>query len=138
MPPVPVREAADVDRVEAVDVLVRIDRAEHGAGVDVLGQRHLAEDAVDLGIGVEPGDQRQQRVLRGLGRQAVLERADADLLAGLDLAADIDLARRIVADQDHGEAGARLAGGDHRVDFGLGLLVQLARDRAPVDDLRHV
>ena len=25
------------------------------------------QDAVDLGIGVEPGDQRQQRVLRGLG-----------------------------------------------------------------------
>ena len=31
-----------------------------------------------------------------------------------------------------------MAGRDHRVDRGLGLLVQLARDRAPVDDLRHL
>ena len=65
-------EAPDVDRVEAVDVLVGRNRAQHQAGVDMLGQRHLAEDAVDLGILVEPVDQRQQLVLRGIGGQAVL------------------------------------------------------------------
>ena len=33
---------------------------------------------------------------------------------------------------------ARLARGDELVDRGLGLLVELARDRLAVDDLRHL
>ena len=52
------RQAADVDRVEAVDILARRDRAQHDAGVDVRGQGNLDQDAVDFGIGIEPGNQR--------------------------------------------------------------------------------
>ena len=41
------REVAEVRRVQAVDVLRRIERADHGVAVEVRGQRQLHEDAVD-------------------------------------------------------------------------------------------
>jgi hypothetical protein len=131
------REAADVDRVEAVDVLARRDGAQHQAGVDVRRQRHLHEDAVDLRIGVEPGDERQQLVLRGLGRQTMLEALDPDFGAFLDLAADIHFARRIASHEDYRQARARRTGGDHSLDRRPGFVVELAGDRAPVDHLGH-
>ena len=53
-------QPADIDGMEAVDILGRIDRQQHVRGVDVPGQRQLHQDAVHAGIGVEPGDQRQQ------------------------------------------------------------------------------
>ncbi len=102
-----------------------------------LGSGTWHEDAVDFGIGVEPRDQRQQRVLRGSLGQPVLEAADADFLGLLELAADIDLARRIAADEHHREAGAGHARGDHRIDLRLGFFVELAGDCAPVDNVGH-
>ena len=42
-----------------------IDPAQHLLAVDVLGQRELDQDAVDLGIGVEPVHDRQQLGLGG-------------------------------------------------------------------------
>ena len=41
------QQAADVLRVDAVDVLARIDREQHAARVDAGGQRQLDQDAVD-------------------------------------------------------------------------------------------
>ena len=55
------------------------------------------------GSRVEFGDQRQQIGLRDIGRQHVLERRHAGGLGLLVLAADIDFAGGIVADQHHGE-----------------------------------
>jgi hypothetical protein len=46
--------------VEAVDILVGIDRVDDRLRVDLLGDRQLAEDTVDLRILVELLDQRQQ------------------------------------------------------------------------------
>ena len=40
---------ADVLRVEPVDVLGRVDRLDDGLLIDVVRQRELHEDAVDLG-----------------------------------------------------------------------------------------
>ena len=42
-------QPADIDRMEAVDILVRIDGQQHVRGVDVLGQRQLHQDAVHAG-----------------------------------------------------------------------------------------
>ena len=53
-------ELADIDEVEAVDVLFRRDRLDDLAGIDVAGQRKLDQDAVDRGIGVELLDQREK------------------------------------------------------------------------------
>ena len=37
--------------MEAIDVVVGIDRPQHALGVDVLGQWQLNQDAVDRGVG---------------------------------------------------------------------------------------
>ena len=115
-------EDTSQDTLLALIARLNADPKVHGILVQVPLPAHI-----DTGI-----------VLRGLGRQAMLERADADLLAALHLAADIDLACPVVTDEDHRQPRARLARGDQRVDFGLSLLVQLARDRAPVDDRGHL
>ncbi len=46
-------EAADVLGVEAVDVLRRVDGAQDRPVLDVVGDRHLDENAVDILVGVE-------------------------------------------------------------------------------------
>jgi hypothetical protein len=79
--------------------------------VDVFGHRHLHQDAVDRGVGVERGDARQQF---GLGQRGVVllhHRAQAVVLAGLDLVAHIHGAGRVFTHQDHGQAGLASARG---------------------------
>ena len=49
----PGRQAAGIHRMEAVDVLGRIDRGDDLLRIDLLRQRQLHQDAVDGGIGVE-------------------------------------------------------------------------------------
>ena len=59
-------QETDVFGVEAVDVFCRIDAAENGRGVDPVGQRQLDENAIDLGVPVEPVDELLE--LRLIGR----------------------------------------------------------------------
>jgi hypothetical protein len=101
------RQPAGIDRVEAVDVLVRVDRSDHlvAVAVERRRQRELDENAVDRRIVVERGDQRHQLRLRRVGRQGMLDRMEAELLGLPRLRPDIDLARRVLADQHHREAG---------------------------------
>ena len=57
-------ELPDVDRMEAVDVLLRIERVEHpplGVGAHRVGQRRLHEDPVVHVAAIQPVDERQQR-----------------------------------------------------------------------------
>ena len=72
-------------------------------------QRQLHQDAMHAGIAIELRDQCQQIGLRDVGRQHVLERRHAGRLRLLVLAADIDLARGIVADQHHRKPGRQAA-----------------------------
>ena len=68
-------QPADVVRMEAVDVLARIDALGHALRIDLLRQRQLHQDAVDRGIGVERVDQRQQLGFRRVaGRSCENER----------------------------------------------------------------
>jgi hypothetical protein len=46
-------ELTEVERMQAVDVLDWIDRADHARLVDVVGQRELDEETVDRLVGVE-------------------------------------------------------------------------------------
>ena len=99
-------QLADVHRVEAVDVLRGIDPAQHPLGVDLLA-------AAAAGRGC-----RESRDRRSAGRspRAVRPRCcrpasahDLRVHPGLDarlrLGPHVDLRRRILADQDHGEPG---------------------------------
>ncbi len=120
-------------RMQPVDVLGRIERVDDGFGVQRFRQRQLHQDAVHRRIAIELCDQRQQVVLRDIGRQHMLERRHAGGLRLLVLAADIDLAGGIAADQHHrepgrqsvlpldagdlvGNAGAKLRGNDFSID----------------------
>ena len=98
-----VGEQAGVDRGEAVDVLAGIDRGDHRVGIDLVGDRQLDEDAVDVLVEAEPADQLEQLVLVGLRRQPVVDRAHPDLLAGPVLVADVDLGGRVLADDHRGQ-----------------------------------
>ena len=102
--------------------------------VDLLGQRQLHQDAVHGRIGVELLHQRQQFGLADAVRQAVIERAHAGLDRDLGLAADIGLARRIVAGQHHRETGRDAVLRREALHLGRDLGAQLRRDGLAVDD----
>jgi len=87
------RQPSGIERMKAVDVLVRVDGGDHVRCVDLLRQRHLHQNAMDGAIGIEPLHQRYQFVLaRGRGKMKV-ERLHAGLDHCARLAADIGLAR---------------------------------------------
>ena len=89
---------------------------------------------MDLGIGVEPVDQRAQFALAGVGGQVVVEGMDADLLAGLALVAHVHRRSRIVADQHDGQARARLARRHPRLDADGEVVEQRVGDALAVED----
>ena len=133
----PDAQPPDIDDVEAVHILVRVDRGDHHLLVDMLGQRQLDEDAVHRRIGVEHADQRQQLVLRRRLGQAVGGADHARRLGRLALGTDIDLARRVLADDHHRQPRLaprrRLESGDQRRHA----FTQRRRERLAVDDVRR-
>ena len=64
-------QAADVVRVEAVDVFVRVNAFQHLDVIDAGRQRQLDQNAVDFLIGVQLVDQRQQLGFTGGSGQVV-------------------------------------------------------------------
>ena len=80
---------ADIDGMETIDIFVGVDRQQGGVLIHVLGQRELKQDAVDLGVVVHAVNQRHERFLGGVDREAVVIRVDAGLCAGLLLGADV-------------------------------------------------
>ena len=127
-------EPPDIHRMKSIDILARIDGVEHGAGIDLLGQRKLHQDAMHILVGIEFRDQRHQIRLRHVLRQLVIERSHRGIDNGFRFRADIDFARRIVAREHHGKSWHKAVlafqvsrrAGDFRA--------QVLRDRFPVDD----
>ena len=99
------RELGHILRVEAIHVLARVDGAHDGAFVDVLRRRALDQDAVDGGIGIELGHQRQEFLLRGVFGQFVLHGVQAQVLAFLVLAAHVGAGCGVIAHQHHRQPG---------------------------------
>ena len=91
----------DIFRMKGVGVLIRPDGLQNGPAVDVPGQGELHKNAIGGGILIEPGDQRQQRLLGGLRGQLIFQAADAALLTVLFLVAYIDRRGGVVSHQDH-------------------------------------
>jgi len=129
-------EAAGVDGMEAVNIFLGRDGVEEGLGVNLLGQRKLDEDAVDVVAGVELGDEGEHLGGGdGVGRgDEVAE--DAQFLAGFDFAADVNLRGGHVADEDGGEAGTDAAGGELLYVF-RDFLLDLGGDGCAIEDFRH-
>ena len=119
------QQLAHVDRMEAVDVLVRTDPTNHRIGRDVLRKRHLHQNAMHRGVGVEAVHLGQQVCLRSLGRHTQRLPPHAGLLRRRPLGPDIYGARRIVTNQYHSQRRSDATGD------------QTARHRARRRPLRH-
>ena len=91
--------------MQAVGVLVGVDREQRRLGVEVVGERDLEDVGVDLGITVVTVDDRVQRLLRDRRRQLTVDRPHTDLGRVLALQSHVRVARRVVADEDRPEAG---------------------------------
>jgi len=123
-----------VHRVQPVHVLARRDPLERPLGIQSGRQRQLHQDAVHRRVRVQPSDQRLQLGLAGAGGDPVLPRGDPGADAGGDLAAHIDVAGRVVADQDHGQAGRPEAPGRPLFHRALDLDQHPVGMRFPVKD----
>ena len=105
MPSAAQRPSRDAAGGQPVHVLGRVQPIDHRIGVEAVGERQLDEDPVDGGVGVQPVDHRVQLVLRGLRREAHRVDLEPGLGGGAVLVPHVDLARRILPDEDDGEAG---------------------------------
>ena len=74
-------ELCHVQRVKAVDVFARIERANNCRFVNVLWRRRLNEDSVNIRITIQFLDVREQIVLRSFGGQLQLHRMQSKLAA---------------------------------------------------------
>ncbi len=92
------REAADGIRMETVYVFQRVNPFDHDGLVDVIGQRQLHEDSVDVGVVVQDIDQRQQIRLRRVDREIVIPGYNAGLFTRLSFVANVDFRRLVPAD----------------------------------------
>ena len=126
---------AGIDRMKAIDVLPRIDGIQHLLGIDLLRQRQLHQDAMHRRVGVELLHQRHQFGLVDAVRQPMIERLHAGFLRRLGLAADIGLARRIVAGQHDRKPGRNAMLRGETFHLARDPDAKLRRDRLAVDDL---
>ena len=129
-------QAARVYRVEAVHVLGRGDGIEQGFRIDVGGQRQLDENAVNLVAGVEAGHEAEHLFGGdGFGRGDEVAR-NAQIGAGLHLAADINLRRRHMAHQHRRQPRPYALGCQQLHLFGH-FLLDCRGNRGAIENLWH-
>ncbi len=95
---------ADVHRMKSIDVLFGINRLYNRLVIEVLRQRKLYENAVDVLFGVEGLYKVEQLLLGRFGRQSVLLGLEADNLAGFFLVINIHSGGGVVADDYNRQA----------------------------------
>jgi hypothetical protein len=135
-----------VGGAEAVHILCGIDGQCHLDLVNMLRQRHLHDEAVDLLVLVELVDLRQQLGLGHAGVHADERRVEAYLGAVKHLAVHIGFAGAVVADEDGGQMGNLAPAGldecdlvgDLRLDLlGSCLAVEYLHDERPASAMKN-
>ena len=91
---------AYVDRMEAVDILAVVDGHDNLLLVDMAWQRQLHDEAINVGIVVEPFHAGKKLLLSNVILVAYEGGLEAALLAGNNLVLDIRLASSVVANKD--------------------------------------
>ena len=99
------QQLAHILRMEAIDILLRTNVPDDRVGIDVLGQRHLHENAVHRRVTIQLLDERQQRRLCRIGRQTNRATGHARFARRPLLGAHIGRTGDIVAHEDHRETG---------------------------------
>ena len=100
-------QEADVDRAEAVHVLGGIHEPEDARCVDLLRQRRLHEDAVDVAAAAQGIDRGRHLLGGGRGGQARGFVVNPEVVAGLGLAPHVDGRGGVVPDEDDAEPRTR-------------------------------
>src|SRR6185503_17034904 len=132
-------QPTDVDRRQTVHVLLWRDRVEHsllGPGTHRPGQRRLNKDAVVNIAAIEPFDERDGFGDRCRRRQAFEVRSKPDVRAGLELVANVDLRRRVVAHEHDAETRWASVLRCERRDLGPNLLLHRPGERLPIEHAR--
>jgi hypothetical protein len=117
-------QLADVQRMEPIHVLIRVDRKQDFPGIDLARQRKLDQDAVDVLALVQLVHEAEQVIFRRLRRELILERRYPQALTGLVLVPHIDLRCRIFTNEDYGKPRT-VPRSRHFRDFGPHLLFHL-------------
>ena len=126
-------ELADVGRVEAVHVLPRVDRLDHLLRINVLGQRQLDDEAVEVVVRIELSDLLEQLLLCDVRLEAQGLAADPACLAGDHLIVHVGLAATIVADEYGDQSGRLVSLGDHLLHLRLDLFSHLPIDLLAIE-----
>ena len=120
--------------METIHVLGWIDGRDDFVRIDLLWQRQLHQDAVDLLVSIERRDQIDQLDFTGDGGQLVVESLHAGFRHRLGFIADVDFACRVFADQNNGEARHDTAIATQAMDGIRHLATQVRRDCLAVDN----
>jgi hypothetical protein len=123
--------------MKAIDILFGSDRFDNPSGINMGGQRHLDENAVDRWVGVEFTDDRQKGWLGGICGQRVLNRVKPKLLGLHALIAHIDLTSRIATDEYDRETGRR-SRGNEGIHGQRNLAAQVRCGERSIDDLGNI
>ncbi len=111
-------ELAGVQGMRTIDVFFRRHAGRHAASVDVRRQRGLDKNAVDLRPLVQAAKDGEQIALRDAGGRSDFFAVNAQFAASFFFMADVDLGRRIVADEHHGETGRPRQAADASLERG--------------------
>ena len=93
---------ANIDRMKAIHILVRINGIEHLGLINVFRQGELDQDAVNCRVIVVFVNQGKQVLFTGIGRQGHLFGMNAKIMSGFVFGCDVGLGSRIVSNQ-HGD-----------------------------------
>ena len=117
--------ASDVYRGEAVNILVGRDGVDDLLLVDMLGQRELDDETVNLVVVVEEVDDLEQFGFVDIFGKTIDGREESDLGAGFLFVGDIGLAGAVVADEDGGEMRRTASVSGYLADFVCNLVFYL-------------
>ena len=98
-------QASDIDRVEAINIFIRINGVEDLLFIDMLRHRQLDKYAVNLRVFVVLIDKLEKIGLGYFSRLAVLDRVKTDFMCCFLLGCDITDRRRVLAYEDCNQTG---------------------------------
>ena len=127
-------QAANVVRMEAVDVFIRRDALENFDVIDPCRQGQLNQNTVDGLIGIQSVDKLQQLGFAGGFREIVRAGDEAHFFTCFALAADINLRGRVAADQHDGQPRGAFSGRNASLHFFRNLRAYLLRNRFTVNN----
>ena len=127
-------QAANVVRMEAVDVFIRRDALENFDVIDPCRQGQLNQNTVDGLIGIQGVDKLQQLGFAGGFREIVRAGDEAHFFTCFALAADINLRGRVATDQHDGQPRGAFSGRNASLHFFRNLRAYLLRNRFTVNN----